>query len=247
MSDIHHDDDPEGRATLEAIAGADKFNDWMYRTISAHCKGKTLEIGSGIGNISALFLRDKKDLVLSDLRHTYLDKLKIQFSKFDISDSIYRIDLVLPDFDTTYSEHLGKYDSVFALNVVEHIENDGLALTNIRKLLRPGGHAVILVPAYGFLFNRFDQSLGHFRRYTTDTMEDLQRKSGFKIIHKQYFNAAGIVGWFVSGNIMGKKIIPSGQMKLYNALVPIFKLVDRLFFNSLGLSAIVVGQKEEKG
>lgn len=238
-----HDDDPEGRATLEAIAGADRFNAWMYQNIAPHCKGKTLEIGSGIGNISALFLKDDRQLVLSDLRHTYIEKLKHQFAGLTRPRGVYRLDLVLPDFDTAYAEHLGAYDTVFALNVIEHIEDDVLALSNIYKMLKPGGKVVILVPSYQWLFNSFDVALGHYRRYTTTMMSERQVKAGFKVVHKQYFNAAGIAGWFLSGNILKKKVIPAGQMGLYNKLVPIFKIIDKLVLNGFGLSSIVVGEK----
>lgn len=238
-----HDDDPEGRATLEAIAGANRFNTWMYDTIAPHCKGKILEIGSGIGNISALFLKDKQQLVLSDLRHTYIEKLKHQFTASTQPCGVYRLDLVLPDFDTAYAEHIGTYDTVFALNVIEHIEDDILALLNIYKMLKPGGKVVILVPSYQWLFNSFDVALGHYRRYTTQMMSERQEKAGFKVVHKQYFNTAGIAGWFLSGNILKKKVIPAGQMGLYNKLVPVFKQIDKLVFNSFGLSSIVVGEK----
>lgn len=243
MTIIHPDEDPEGRATLEAIAGADRFNDWMYQTIKPYCKGKILEIGSGIGNISARFLGDGHELVLSDLRHAYIESLKEQFVFFDIADKVHRIDLVHPNFNNEYSDFLSQFDTVFALNVVEHIEDDYRALINIRSLLKRDGHVVILVPAYSCLFNSFDITLGHFRRYTTQRLADVQAAAGFTVIHKQYFNAAGIAGWILSGNILRKKVIPAGQMGLYNKLVPIFKIADKVIYNSFGLSAIAIGRK----
>ena len=48
--------DFEGEKTLKAIASADNFNEWMYSCIKIFCKGKILEIGSGIGNISKYFI-----------------------------------------------------------------------------------------------------------------------------------------------------------------------------------------------
>ncbi|MCC6516189.1 MAG: class I SAM-dependent methyltransferase, partial [Chitinophagales bacterium] len=58
MYDFHFKEiDADGQTTLEAIDKADNFNEWMYQTIKPFCKGKVLEIGSGIGNISRYFLR----------------------------------------------------------------------------------------------------------------------------------------------------------------------------------------------
>ena len=53
------------------------------------------------------------------------------------------MNIVHPDFDIIYKALLGTYDLVYALNVVEHIENDILALANMKKLLKPGGYIYI--------------------------------------------------------------------------------------------------------
>ena len=57
--------DLEGLETLNVIEKANKFNKWMYDTIKPHCKGKILEIGSGIGNISEYFIKDNQNIVLN--------------------------------------------------------------------------------------------------------------------------------------------------------------------------------------
>lgn len=69
------DTDPEGQITLEVISEAHRFNRWMYETIEPFCTGKILEIGSGIGNISAFFLEAGHPIVLSDIRKNYIEHL----------------------------------------------------------------------------------------------------------------------------------------------------------------------------
>ena len=66
----------------------------------------------------------------------------------------------------------------------------------------------------------------------------------FKIIHEQYFNAMDILGWYISGKLQKNDTIPERQMGLYNKLVPIFKIIDKMVFNKFGLSNIAVGKKE---
>jgi hypothetical protein len=53
----------------------------------------------------------------------------------------------------------------------------------------------------------------------------------------------GIFAWFVSGKLQKNNSIPAGQMRLYNMLVPVFKIIDILVFRICGLSTIVVGHK----
>lgn len=236
--------DTEGLDTLDAVAIADKFNHWMYQTILPYCKGNILEIGSGIGNISNFFLEDNAQITLSDIRDNYCEKLKDSFGHYPNLKGVLNMDLTDPDFETNHADLLGTFDTVFALNVVEHIKNDQLALRNCKKLLRRGGHVIILVPAYQWLYNRFDKELEHYRRYTKDHLTRLIADAQLLVKHSQYFNVAGMAGWFVSGKILKKKTIPKNQMSLYNKLVPIFKVVDKTLLNKVGLSVIAVGKSE---
>jgi SAM-dependent methyltransferase len=235
--------DLEGMATLEAIANAPRFNEWMYKVTSSRLTGRILEIGSGIGNISEQYLQDGRKLMLSDIRENYCDYLEQKFEQEPTCAGVRLIDLVHPDFETEYADLLNTFDGVFALNVVEHIADDYLALANAKQLLKKGGRLVILVPAYQALFNEFDRALEHYRRYTEGSLMKIFEKNNLQIVHSQYFNFAAIAGWWFSGNVLKKKTIPSGQMKIYNMLVPIFKVIDKLVFNRIGISVIVEGIK----
>ena len=238
-----HDD--IGEETLEAIGKADRFNRWMYQTIKPHCKGRVLEIGSGAGNISKYFLADEFKITLSDIRESYCQRLNEKFVAETGLDDVFKLNLTDPHFDQNHKTLFNTFDTVFALNVVEHIEDDMLAIANAGKMLRPGGHLIILVPAYQNLYNRFDTGLGHYRRYTQKSLSRLFVANKFNIIAKQYFNFVGIFGWFFSGRILKKDMIPEEQMQIFNQLVPLFKIADTVIFRRFGLSTIVVGKKED--
>jgi len=235
--------DQEGEDTLNTIALAKNLNAWMYETIKPYCKGHILEVGSGVGNISEYFLKDHLNIFLSDIREVYCKSLHAKFGYSPSLLGIETIDLVDADFDQKHVKHFGKYDTVYALNVVEHIFDDAQAIANCYKLLKPEGHLIVLVPAYQTLYNTFDKELEHYRRYNRKKLELLFTTNGFAIVKSWYFNAAGIAGWYVSGKLQRNKTIPGDQIKLYNILVPLFKLLDRLLGHSIGLSVITVGKK----
>ncbi|WP_035655301.1 class I SAM-dependent methyltransferase [Flavobacterium filum] len=230
--------DLEGMETLHVIEKANKFNRWMYETIKPFCKGRILEIGCGIGNISEFFIQDSQDIVLSDLRENYLEIVSKKFTNPTI-----KINLIDPEFDTKYDEIIGTFDTVFALNVIEHIEDDRQAIANCKKLLKKGGSLIILVPAYQFLFNNFDKELEHFRRYTRKKIETVIAENNLEIVNSFYFNFIGIIGWYISGSILKKKTIPENQMGLFNLLVPVFRWADKIILNKIGLSVICVSKK----
>jgi SAM-dependent methyltransferase len=232
--------DAAGEKTLRSIAIADRFNAWMYEQVRPYAQGKILEIGSGIGNLSEFFVKDRCDLTLSDVRTQYTEQLAEKFPGREVLE----IDLVHPNFDVQYGHHLGTYDLVFALNVVEHILDDRLALRNMRSLLKRGGIMFVLVPAYPCLFNNFDRALEHHRRYTVKSLSAVH-PSGLSVISTRYFNVMGIPGWYIVGGVLGKEIIPAANMRLYNTLTPVFRWIDRLLFYRFGLSVIRVSRRTD--
>lgn len=236
--------DPIGAQTLEVISTASAFNEWTYQRIRPFCQGEILEIGSGVGNISRYFLEEGHNIHLSDIRSHYCQVLEERFGGVSNCQGITQMDWAAPDFEERYPSLLGRFDTVFSLNVLEHIHQDSLALQNARRLLQPQGRLLILVPSYQWLYNQLDYHLDHYRRYTIHHLGELMQTQGFCIVNRQYFNFMGIFAWFISGYLQGNQQIPAGQMRLYNTFVPFFKIMDQLLFKKIGLSTIVVGQKQ---
>ncbi len=80
------------------------------------------------------------------------------------------------------------YDLVCLFDVLEHIDEDVATLEAVRALLAPGGHAVITVPAYRWLWSAHDKFLHHKRRYTAGELRTKINKSGLRIARLSYFN-----------------------------------------------------------
>lgn len=77
--------------------------------------------------------------------------------------------------------------SAFLLDVLEHIEDDEAFLSEIYRILEPGGKLILTVPALQFLFSDFDLEVGHYRRYTLRELNEKLIKSGFLVDYKTYF------------------------------------------------------------
>ena len=72
-------------------------------------------------------------------------------------------------------------DGVVALNVLEHIEDDHAAVREICRILKPGGVAVIELPAGPHLFDVHDRVLMHHRRYRLADAVSLFERAGFRV------------------------------------------------------------------
>jgi SAM-dependent methyltransferase len=98
----------------------------------------------------------------------------------------YDVDL----FDVTDPMPFDKnsFDAVTALDVIEHNEDDLAILTDSYRVLKPGGHIVITVPALMWLWSHNDDINAHVRRYTASELKQKLTRTGFKVRRITYNN-----------------------------------------------------------
>ena len=80
------------------------------------------------------------------------------------------------------------FDVVMALDVLEHLADDGLGLAEAFRALRPGGRLIVTVPALPGQWSVHDELNGHFRRYTRAGLTGAVRAAGFRVERATYFN-----------------------------------------------------------
>lgn len=82
-----------------------------------------------------------------------------------------------------------QYDLVAALDVIEHVEDHQLAVQELWRVCKPGGHIAITVPAYAFLWSEHDVINHHFRRYTRNELTSLFQHLPGKLSYQTYYNS----------------------------------------------------------
>jgi SAM-dependent methyltransferase len=83
----------------------------------------------------------------------------------------------------------GAFDLVCLFDVLEHVEADEQALTDLHRVLAPGGTLFLHVPAHPLLYARNDRLSGHVRRYTRSGLHRRLTAAGFEIERLTYTNA----------------------------------------------------------
>ncbi|MFH1332864.1 MAG: class I SAM-dependent methyltransferase [archaeon] len=221
---------------LETMSKASNYNKWIFDNIKGYLGKSVLEIGGGIGNMTSFFV-DRSSIVSTDITSYNVDKLKDRFESKAFS-------AVKTDISKGVSDLAGfSFDTVVCINVLEHIENDSVALRNMSSVLNIGGKLVLLVPAFNFLYGTIDKSDNHYRRYDRSSICRLVGSSGFKVAHCAYMNVPGFFGWYYHGKILKKDTHPSGDISLFDRLVPAFSFVERILKPPFGLSLIVIADK----
>jgi glycosyltransferase involved in cell wall biosynthesis len=217
--DIYKD---EGAETLHALSGAPRFNRWMAETIQPFVGEQVLEIGAGIGNLTRALLPRRRRYVATDIDSEHLARLTNRFQ--------YRPNLLIRYCDLARPEDFAEFpesmDSVICLNVLEHVENDMLGLRNIRSVLKPGGRAIILVPHGQEIFGTLDVALGHYQRYSHAELKAKMEQAGFRVERILDFNRISRPPWYVSGRILKRTTLGTGQMKVFDRFVWLWRMLD---------------------
>jgi glycosyltransferase involved in cell wall biosynthesis len=225
--------------TLQKMKRLHRYNHWIFLKFRPFLGRRVLEIGSGIGNITK-FLLDRDLIIATDVEPKYLTLLKNTFGNYK-KFMIGYLEITGAEMERYRSYHV---DSVVCFNVLEHIEQDETALRKIFDLLEPGGRLLLLVPSHPWLYGSLDRHLGHRRRYGKKELRNKLEAMGFKVIFLEYFNRIGILGWFLNSKILRRKRLPSFQLRIYNLLVPLFRL-ETLFPLPFGTSLLAVAEKSK--
>ena len=241
ISDKIYIEDEHGSEILARLNRAPRFTKWMADTIRPFMGERVLEIGAGIGNLTANLV-PRTVYCVSDVNPHYLGRLEtltatrpyLHVHYTDASD------------EQTFPQE--QFDTVICLNVVEHLENDVQALRNIRKALTKDGRAVVLVPNGPGLYGSLDRVLGHYRRYTREQLVDACERAGLRVDRIIKFNRIGSPGWWMNGRILKKETFGFWQIKLLNLLVPLVRPIDRFLpFPHLSWIAVLEVDPQREG
>jgi glycosyltransferase involved in cell wall biosynthesis/predicted RNA methylase len=212
-----------GANILATMSRAKRFNRWMADTIAPFVRGEVLELGAGIGNLTVLLASGQYRYVATDTDHEHLCELRSRLE--------YRPDIDIQRFDFSLADEVTRFrqsaDTVVCLNVLEHVQDDREALSNIRCSLRPGGLAIVLVPQGPELFGSIDQVLEHKRRYTKDELTEKMASAGFIVTQVIDFNRVTRPGWYLNSRVLRRKTISPTQLRLFDLFVPIWRHVDK--------------------
>ncbi len=239
LSDRVYAEDEHGSQMLGRLGRAPRFNRWMAGVIRPFCGTRLLEIGSGTGNLTRqLVPRDR--YVASDVNPLYLHTLENLTADRPYLSAQYTDVTEL----ASYPRLEGGFDTVICLNVIEHVDDDRLALDNIRAVLAEDGRAVVLVPGGPWNFGTLDEVLGHKRRYTEESLRRLAAGAGFEVKALLRFNRVSSLPWFLNGRILRRRHFGLFQIKMVDWLTPLFRLLDRVLpLPPLSLIAVLEPRK----
>lgn len=239
-TDNDADNTHEGYTTLARMeSGAPNYNTWLGERFREHAGSRVLEIGAGIGTITALLAEGREKVVALEVDPFYVRRLQNRFRGTPQVEP-YLSDVALADFEGLAKQ---RFDSIVLSNVMEHIPDDAGAVRRFAQILAPDGKVLILVPALPAIFGALDEAVGHYRRYTPDTLRTVLESNGFEVERLEWMNLVGIPGWFVNGKLLRRRSMPPLQLRIYDQLAPWLARAESMVKLPVGMSLFCVARK----
>ena len=211
-----------GARILDTLAHTPRFNAWMADTLRPAVGSRVLELGAGIGNLTQKLSPRRRMYFATDIDAEHMGRLRTRFQNRP-NLSVRRCDLANPE---DFGPLVGQFDTVICLNVVEHVENDRLALANIASALEEGGRAIVLVPQGQSIYGTLDRVLGHYRRYSEAELRSKMEEAGLRVEKIIRFNRITRPGWFLNGRILKKTTFGRFQLWVFDHLVWLWRRID---------------------
>jgi SAM-dependent methyltransferase len=212
----------EGREVLDALSYAPKFNRWIAETLAPFVGRRVLEVGAGNGNMTRFLCSRRQRYVASEIDSEQLETLANNFRHRPALE-VMRLDMANP---AEFAPLSGQFDTVVAVNVLEHIKDDAAALGSFASALEPQGRLVLLVPHDQSAFGTVDEALGHYRRYAPEQLAALITANGFELEQMIRFNRISWPGWKFTGQVRKSKVLSRGLLGLFDRLVWLWRKID---------------------
>lgn len=197
-------------------------------------RGRVLEVGAGIGQFTAILLRQAgiESLVAVEPDPRFARRLREQFPGLELIQGT--IDAV-PAAAT--------FDAVLSVNVLEHLAQDERELAAYRtRLEERRGALCLFVPARPEIFGTIDRDFGHCRRYRRGELRLKLENAGFHVERLSYFNLAGYFAWWWNFRVRRRHAFAPAAVRFFDRFIfpPQYALESHWLRPPLGQSLIAV-------
>jgi SAM-dependent methyltransferase len=204
---------------FEALNEARNYRRAIVREFREFLRGDVIEVGAGIGQITAPLLE------LAEIRRVLCLEPDARLCRRHREEH--------PGHEliegTIASAPAGEaWDAILSVNVLEHIERDAAELKEYARLLRTRrGHFCVLVPARPEIYAPIDGDFGHFRRYTRPELRRKLEEAGFEVVRLCYFNFVGYFAWWLNFVVLRKRVFDKRAVRFYDrAIFPVVNFCE---------------------
>lgn len=203
-----------------------------------------LDVGCGSGELSIMLAQNGYYVEGVDIENDYIALANRNSKKLRVKNC----NFIVSSIEKYKSQT--KYDALVSVDVLEHIKDDKYAFEKMSSFIKPGGSAIITIPAGQYLSGLHDEQLGHFRRYSKGSFKKIIPNS-LRIVQMRYFGFFFIPVSFLMSRLLRKSypVVQSGDKQknpLISTILNIILNFEQLCPFPLGTSLLFWGIKENK-
>lgn len=219
---------------FDALQKAENYRAALVKEFAPFLKGEVLEVGAGIGQITALLsaLPDVHRLVSIEPDDRFCRQFRASHPNRTLVEGT--IDALPAKSD---------WDAIVSINVLEHIREDEVELGKFhRKLCRRNGYLCLFVPARREIYAPLDKDFGHYRRYARKELRRKIEQAGFAVHRLSYFNFIGYFAWWLNFCVLRKRHFDVRSIAFFDRVIfpAMHTLETRLRRPPIGQSLIAV-------
>jgi Methyltransferase domain len=224
---------------LVALAECRNHRKWFAEFARPYLGSDPIEIGTGLGDYALEWIPQVDSYTATEADPALFAGLRTSMAAYP---NVSVRQLVLPS-----SERAG-HSCLMSYNVLEHIGDHVGALRSMGALVRPGGHIILVCPAFPFAMSQVDVATGHVRRYTKRSMRAALAESGLEAVSVRYANSLGLICYYVFTSLLGKAPSKGKTMLFYDrVVVPVVRSIERVIRPPFGQSVLAIARVPEDG
>jgi len=221
---------------LEIFQHATHWKNYYCKHIRPYLTGNVLEVGGGLGSTAQALCDGNQEHWTSlepDLQLARRMKKRLKADPLPCPTSIVAGSVASLRRDKSF-------DAIVYIDVLEHIEDDQGELEEAAQRLAPGGKLIVLSPAHQYLFSEFDAKIGHFRRYSAESLADVG-PGGLETVRIFYLDSVGMLASLANRLLLRSGEPTLSQIRVWDTLmVPASRWMDRILFHRVGKSVVGV-------
>jgi SAM-dependent methyltransferase len=223
---------------LELFSAAGNWKRYVARVLRPFIGAKVLEVGAGIGsNIPYLSSAAVREWTSLEPDPVMARRIVARVAAGELPGAR----VVCGTLDSLGDDE--RFDTIFYLDVLEHIAEDRAELAHAARHLAPDGALVVLAPAHQLLFSPFDAAVGHHRRYTRASLAALAPPD-CRLTTSLMLDSVGFFASLANRLLLSSALPNPSQIAFWDkALVTLSRLVDRMTFRRFGKTVVVVWRR----
>lgn len=196
---------------FRALAEARFYRRAIAEEFSPYLKGKVIDMGAGVGQMTGLFANivGRENLCAVEPDPRFASVFRANHPDISLFEGTA---VTLPAGTSC--------QAITSVNVLEHIDDHVAELSEYRKLLAPHlGHLCLLVPARPEIFSPIDRDFGHFRRYTRSSLSQALQSAGLTPLRMHYFNFPGYFAWLLNFKVLKRRSFNPTMVRAFDRYI----------------------------